>query len=156
MKKLLLIVLSMALFIGSCNFIDNTFNKKKKMRELAEKARLDSIAKAVADSIQMAEELQRQLEQARLDSLQKAEEEALARAKRKYHVIAGSFKIPGNADKYAKAMLCKGYEPEILEGKNGFTYVSIGNFETLASAANLVKQIRDEGEFVVWIHHPAN
>ena len=157
MKKLLLILLSMSLILGSCNFFDNTFNKKKKQRELAELARLDSIAKAKADSIQMVEELQRQKEQARLDSLQKAEEEALARKRRRrYHVIAGSFKIPANANTYSKTMSCKGYDSQVLEGRNGFKYVSVGNFETFASAANLVKQIRDEGEFIVWIHYPAN
>ena len=154
MKKLLLIVLSTSLLLGSCNFIGNTFNKKKKQRELAEKARLDSIAWAKADSIQKAEELQLQLEQARLDSLQKAEEAELAKAKQKYYVIAGSFKIPNNATKYAKTMSCKGYDSEIIEGKNGFKYVSVGSFKTFASAANLVKQIRDNDEFVVWIHYP--
>ena len=156
MKKLLLIVLSFTLLLGSCNFFDNAFNKKKKQRELAEKARLESIARAKADSIQLAEELQMQLEQARLDSLRKAEEAALARANRKYHVIAGSFKVPENADKYAKTMSCKGYDSQILEGKNGFKYVSIGAYNTFASAANMVKQVRDQGEFIVWIHYPSN
>ena len=154
MKKTLLLVTVISLLLGSCNFINRTFNKKKRQREFLEQMRQDSIAKARMDSIQMAEELQRQLEQDRLDSLRLAEEAELAKRINKYHIIAGSFKIKSNANSFAKHMECEGYESRILDGKSGFTYVSIGAFDTFASAANMVKQIRDEGQYIVWIHHP--
>ncbi len=154
MKNILLLAVVTALLLSSCNFLDRTFNKKKRQRELLEQMRLDSIAQARADSIQMAEELQWQLEQARLDSIRLAEEAELAKKLNKYYVIAGSFKVPSNAQSFAKSLSCDGYKPQILEGKSGYSYVSVGSYETLASAGKMVRDIRDGGKYIVWIHRP--
>jgi len=154
MKNILLLTIVTALMLSSCNFLERTFNKKKRQRELLEQMRLDSIAKAKADSIQMAEELQRQLEQARLDSIRLAEEAELAKRLTRYHVIAGSFKVLSNAQSFAKNLSCDGFEPQILEGKSGYTYVSVGAYESFSNAANMVREIRDNGKYIVWIHRP--
>lgn len=155
MKKGIIFITLLALLLGSCNFFDRTFNKKKRQRELLEQQRIqDSIRNAEIDSIKQAEEFQRQLEQARIDSLRMVEEAALAKKSNKYHVIAGSFKVPQNAESFAKQMDCEGYQTAVLDGKAGFSYVSVGAFDSFASAANLVKQIRDEGKYKAWIRKP--
>jgi cell division protein FtsN len=144
MKKVIILITLSVIFIGGCNFIDRTFNKQKRLREAAERARLDSIAKAQTDSIRLAEES----EQARVDSLKAAE----ANKQTKFHIIAGSFKMAENAQKYLKKMECEGYKPQIIQSNNGFNLVSIAAFDNFKGADKQVKKIRDEGKYRVWIY----
>ena len=70
---------------------DDIESRLKNLDELLEQMRLDSIAQAQADSIMMAEELERQLEQARLDSIRLAEEAGdeseVSKLLNKYHQL---------------------------------------------------------------------
>jgi len=43
---------------------------------------------------------------------------------RRYYVIAGSFKVSSNADRYQQKLISQGYTSEIIERKNGFRAVS--------------------------------
>ena len=141
MKKGILFLLVIALILGGCDLL----NKKKKAHELAERLRLDSIAQAQQDSIKLADQLQ----QARLDSLKAAEAK-----NKKFYIIAGSFKVSGNAEKYSKKMECEGYKPEVLDYKNGYKLVSVASFDSFNGAKNQVRKIKDEGKYIVWIYHP--
>jgi len=147
----LLLTLAVLLSLGSCKFIEKKgwFGKKKAAAEQAEQARRDSIR--IADSLRIVEE-KRFAEQARLDSLQRVREyEEEMRARYKYHVVLGSFKVPGNADHYETVVDSEGYEVVRLYSPNDFHLVSALRYDNSRDAWKKVMEFRYEGRDA-WVY----
>ena len=70
----------------------------------------------------------------------------------KYPVIAGCFKIRGNAEKLQKELAEKGYGALITASKNGFFKVSIDSFATRQEAADGLARLKQaEPGLQLWV-----
>ncbi|MBN2480867.1 MAG: SPOR domain-containing protein [Bacteroidales bacterium] len=68
-----------------------------------------------------------------------------------YHIIAGSFKVPANADKYKSQLEKQGFHPVILPGVNTYYMVSLGSYQSLVSAKEAMEQYRSKFGAQLWI-----
>ncbi|MBN2680954.1 MAG: SPOR domain-containing protein [Bacteroidales bacterium] len=70
----------------------------------------------------------------------------------KYHIIAGSLQTQKQAEKFAKTLIDKGFEPVILPIDNkGRIRISIAGFDSQTSAINQLDSIRKNTEIQVWL-----
>ena len=89
-----------------------------------------------------------ELEQARI-----AAENSLENAG-KYHVILGSFKVEGNAEKMYATLEKNGYKPRVIEFNNGFEAVSVAAYDDYREALRAMEDVM-EYQFCpedVWIY----
>ena len=70
---------------------------------------------------------------------------------RRYYIIAGSFKVPGNADNYVIYLRKKGYPAEKVGVFNEFHLVSVNSFVSKREALNELEKIRNEFEEEAWL-----
>lgn len=150
MRKLLVVLTFLALVGSGCKYFRKEIEKK-----------IDPVAiqKAITDSIERAKaliteaKLKQEREQARLDSIRRIEEQ---KAKFRFHVIIGSFKVPSNATSWEQEVHGFGFNnTEILEAPNGFHLVSIGAFDSYGKAFNEIDRINSENidePFELWIY----
>ena len=67
----------------------------------------------------------------------------------KWVLIAGSFKIQSNAERFVKTLQAEGFNCEIIFAKNQLHWVTIASYDTLAEAARQAEQIKSKRE--VWV-----
>jgi nucleoid DNA-binding protein len=70
---------------------------------------------------------------------------------KKYYIIAGCFKVPGNADNYVAELRQKGYQAEKLGVFNGYHVVSFNSFTNRSEAVSQLQEIRNTIEEKAWI-----
>ena len=138
--KIVPILLIASMLLTGCDFFRSIVGKPTS-KEL-EKMRLEEIA--------------RQKKQRQLDSIQKAQallEQEMAQAANsnlldenagRYHLIFGSYKVEGNAEKMKALLEKKGYEPHIFLFNNGFEVVSAKVFDNYQEA---LKELNKALEF---------
>lgn len=131
----------------------------KNKRQEAEKKRIadsiarantvrDSLARRASDSLHAAEEAEQN---------RKREAEVVAqreRAKLKFHVILGSFRVPSNADGFHSRMLQSYPAAKIFNAPNGFKLVSVADFDSMQGAVAFINRARsgqDEPEDM-WVY----
>ncbi len=152
MQKLIIIVLTLMLVIGGCDFV-------KRVNPFAKKVDTMEIYQQRQDSIRRAELLRRQQEearreQARADSLMKVREaeEELMKAAGRYHLIVGAFKTPAYAEDFHKKMLAQGHDSRIIMSANNFHLVTIKSLDNYRTAVREWRDIRGQGEHLVWLY----
>lgn len=70
----------------------------------------------------------------------------------RYHVIAGAFRDPINADKKVKQLISNGFEAQILSvNKWGLTQVSFASFNSKIAARKQLKQIKKSVSSDAWL-----
>lgn len=148
MKRLILMLVALALLAGGCKYFEP--GKKKKVDPVAlQKAREDSIRNA---RMLEAERLRLAREQATQDSLRAVRE---YEAKYRFHVIIGSFKIPSNATSWEQEVHNLGFrKTKITEAPNGFSLVSVGWFDSYSAAFNEIERINSslEEPWELWVY----
>ncbi|MBN1158293.1 MAG: SPOR domain-containing protein, partial [Bacteroidales bacterium] len=68
-----------------------------------------------------------------------------------YHIIAGSFKVSGNAYKYKSQLEKKGFHPVILPEVNTYHMVSVGAYPSLGKARQAMHEFRARLGTQIWI-----
>jgi len=68
-----------------------------------------------------------------------------------YYVVAGSFLIPGNAERQKEQLQKKGYSPLIIQKNNEFFYVTLQSFDTEEKAMNEMKQLTSQLHLPLWV-----
>ena len=153
-KNLFLFIIVIAIAFSGCKWFQKD-EKSQEEIEAARQARIDSIAKAKADSLRKVEQ-ELQKKQAALEKEaaeeQKKQEQARINAQKPYHVIIGSFKNASYADRYAKKMENEGFKTTIIQSDNGFNMVSVGSHQSLNRAARQLTDIREGGNYQVWVY----
>ena len=134
----------------SCDMVKSFFGmptsedvENLKKREAAVEAR----ERYVQDSIARV--------RAEIEAQQAAELAAREEARTtRYHVITGSFKVAGNAEKMVKHLSAEGYRPEILKFDNGFEAVSAFSSESYREACREMDRIKEAAysPYDIWIH----
>ena len=72
--------------------------------------------------------------------------------KKDYHVIAGAFRFPENADRKLKQLLDQGYKARILGvNKWGLTVVSFGSYATKEDARENLSEIKNNVAKDSWL-----
>jgi cell division protein FtsN len=151
MHRLIFIVIAITMLISGCDFV-------KKVNPFARKADTMELYQQRQDSIRRAELLRRQQEEARreqvrADSIRKAREaEAERLSALRYHLIVGAFKTPAYADEFQKKMLAQGHDSRIIMSENNFHLVTIKSLDNYREAVNEWKDIRNQGEHLVWLY----
>ena len=69
----------------------------------------------------------------------------------KYYLVAGSFKRLDNAQKLKMDLLNSGYNPQILQTKNGYYRVTLSSFDNRTIAIRELERIRKVLNHTVWI-----
>ena len=83
-----------------------------------------------------------------------AQENLLDESAGRYHVILGSFKVEGNAEKMYALLEKNGYEPRVIKFNNGFEVVSVAAYDNYRDALRAMNDIM-EYQFCpedVWIY----
>jgi len=156
MKPLMPITIFIAflLLTGSCKFIEEKgwFGKSKADTMAVWLARQDSIR--IADSIRNEEARLRAVEQARLDSIQAAEQAQREWEERfKYHIIVGGFLTPEYAEDYLEYYRSMGYDAKIIQGPDErFRLISAEVHENLNRARQRLYQYQDTVDFEAWLY----
>ncbi|MFO7923578.1 MAG: hypothetical protein R6U58_07785 [Bacteroidales bacterium] len=151
MHRLIFFVITITLLISGCDFV-------KKVNPFAKKVDTMELYQQRQDSIRRAELLRRQQEearreQARADSISKAREAEAERLRAlRYHLIVGAFKTPAYADEFHKKMLAQGHDSRIIMSENNFHLVTIKSLDNYRVAVNEWKDIRNQGEHLVWLY----
>ncbi len=69
-----------------------------------------------------------------------------------YYIIAGSFRITGNAEHYRKQLAAQGYPSIIMEPVNGLHRVTLNSYPTKAEAITALAELRkDPSNKELWI-----
>jgi hypothetical protein len=147
-----ILLVALLLLLPSCKYFRGGIFGKK--------ARTIAILKAHADSVRVADSLQKvsdhlmALEVARIDSVKKADEERLALESRfKYNIIIGSFITPEYAKGYSDEYRKQGYDPKILKPEGSrFQLVSAEGYNSLSKAASRLKQFQDTVQIESWLY----
>lgn len=152
MQKLIIIVLAITLLISGCDFIKkvNPFAKQEDTMEEYQQ-RQDSIRRAELLKKQREEAI---LQQAIADSMRRAQEaeaESMKPANR-YHLIVGAFKTPSYARGFNEKISAQGHDSKIIQSDNNFNLVTIKSFDNYRTAVNEWREIRNEGEHLVWLY----
>ncbi|HIZ87136.1 MAG TPA: SPOR domain-containing protein [Candidatus Coprenecus pullistercoris] len=78
----------------------------------------------------------------------------LDESKGRYHVILGSFKVEGNAEKMISLLRKNGYTPEKIQFNNGFEVVSVAAYDNYRDAVRAMEDVM-EYQFCpedVWVY----
>ena len=131
MKKIhltaVIVVSLLCISLSGCDFIRKVAGKPTS-EDLAELLAIrEAKARAEADSIAAAKAAAE--EAARIE-----QEKAAGTLKFRYYVVAGGFKVPGNADKLKKKLEENGFEALLVKFKNGYETVLTGGAETSQQA----------------------
>jgi nucleoid DNA-binding protein len=68
-----------------------------------------------------------------------------------YHIIAGAFLIPNNAERQKKHLESKGYSPALLPKRGNYFMVSIGSYDTNEQAVAAMRQMRGNLKQELWV-----
>ncbi|HDZ41199.1 MAG TPA: hypothetical protein ENH59_05930 [Bacteroidetes bacterium] len=153
-KTSISIFLAFLMLTSSCKFIKEKgwFGKSKADTMAVWLARQDSIR--IADSVKSEEEKMKAIRQARLDSIQTAQQAQREWEERfKYHIIVGSFLTPESAGDYLDYYRSMGYNAQIIAGpENRFNLVSAEVHDNLNRALKRLYQYQDTVDFESWLY----
>ena len=146
--KLIMTLAAAAMLLTGCDFFRSLVGKptSKDLERMRQEALEQERLQREQDSLNRVRALE--LEQARI-----AAENSLENAG-KYHVILGSFKVEGNAEKMYAMLEKNGYKPRVIEFNNGFEAVSVAAYNDYREALRAMEDIM-EYQFCpedVWIY----
>ncbi len=70
---------------------------------------------------------------------------------KKYHIIAGAFLVPNNAERQKKEMEKKGLQAEILPKRGDYFMVSLGSYDTQQEATKAMNELSKTLDNPLWI-----
>ncbi|HIR34421.1 MAG TPA: SPOR domain-containing protein [Candidatus Coprenecus merdigallinarum] len=139
------------MLVTGCDFFRSIMGKptSKDLERMRQEALEQERRQRIQDSVDRA----RQLE---LEKAMKEEQQAdlLDESAGRYHVILGSFKVEGNAEKMFALLGKNGYTPHRIRFNNGFDVVSVAVYDDYRDALRAMNDIM-EYEFCpedVWIY----
>ncbi|MDP3451896.1 MAG: SPOR domain-containing protein [Bacteroidales bacterium] len=158
--KFLLIMMAAIMIVTSCDWVRSQLGmatsdqiaelKREQQRVEAERRTADSIERVkqdslsaiVADSVAAAKQIAD-------GSLSRS-----ANLSNRYHVVVGSFKDYSNSERMVINLKKRGYEPSVIDFKNGFKVVSVSSYSNMSAAFNVMYKLLDEnfGADDIWVY----
>jgi len=77
--------------------------------------------------------------------------ETLSGVRGPYHIISGSFTLPGNAEKQQLQLRKKGLTPEMLPKRGKYIMVSLGSYTSRKEAIAVMEQLRESLNQDLWV-----
>lgn len=143
------LLLSLMLFTG-CDFFRSLVGKptSKELEKMKIEAEAQARKARQEDSLRRVQEELLKMEAEKSVSVSDLEKTG------RYHVIMGSFKVEGNAEKMAARLEKDGYSPIVFMFENGFESVSVAGFDTLREAleASVNMYEKDYTPDDVWVY----
>lgn len=68
-----------------------------------------------------------------------------------YHIIAGAYVVPDNAEKQKQLLENRGFKSIILPPQGSYFMVSLGSYRTLEQVTEVMNSLRDELEIPLWV-----
>jgi hypothetical protein len=68
-----------------------------------------------------------------------------------YHIVAGSFLMPGNADRQKIQLEKKGYNPQIIRKNDEFFYVTLQAYDSRDMAIAEMRKLKRELDLPLWV-----
>jgi len=68
-----------------------------------------------------------------------------------YHIIAGAYMVPDNAEKQKQILENRGFKSIILPPQGSYYMVSLGSYRTLEQVTDVTNSLRDELEIPLWV-----
>jgi cell division protein FtsN len=68
-----------------------------------------------------------------------------------YHIIAGAYMVPDNAEKQKQILENRGFKSIILPPQGSYYMVSLGSYRTLEQVTDVMNSPRDELEIPLWV-----
>ncbi len=148
--KLIITLAAAMMLLTGCDFFRSIMGKptskdiERMRQEAVEQARRQRIKDSLAAiELSKAQEQQKQ-----------SQENLLDESAGRYHVILGSFKVDGNAEKMYALLEKNGYSPRVIRFNNGFEAVSVAAYDNYREALKAMYDVM-EFEFCpedVWIY----
>lgn len=76
---------------------------------------------------------------------------SLNTAVRGYHIIAGSYVVPDNAEKQKYLLEARGFKTIILPPQGNYYMVSLGSYTTLEQVTEVMNSLRNELDIPLWV-----
>ncbi len=146
MKRLIIALLAVLLFMPSCKFIKSKIFPKK----------VDTLT-AYVDTTSEAERVdsalyQDMLKQAQQETQEMAQKEDDAVQYGQYYMIVGCFMVNENAQKYAEKIRGMGYNASIITGPAGFQMVTVKSYNDFRASIEEINQFRTEITPNAWVY----
>jgi cell division protein FtsN len=71
--------------------------------------------------------------------------------RKKYHIIAGAFLVPNNAERQKKEMEKRGLQAEVLPKRGDYFMVSLGSYDTQQEATKAMNELSKSLDKQLWI-----
>lgn len=68
-----------------------------------------------------------------------------------YHIIAGAFLVPNNAERHIKRLEQKGFSPGMLPKQGDYYMVCLGSFDSRRQAETAMRQMHERAGLELWI-----
>ena len=75
----------------------------------------------------------------------------LTASEKPYHIIAGAFLVPNNAERQKSQLEKKGFSPILLPRQGDYYMVSLGSYDSREQAVAAMRQLRKELEKELWV-----
>ena len=129
-----------AMLLTGCDFFRSLVGKptSKELEKIKQEAVEQARKQRALDSINEAKALQLEQEKAAAEKAGMLDESA-----GRYHVILGSFKVDGNAEKMYALLEKNGYTPKVIKFNNGFDVVSVAAYNNYRDALKAMEDIME-------------
>ncbi len=139
------------MLVTGCDFFRSLVGKptSKDLERMKQEAVEQARKQRELDSVNRVKALELEKAKAAAEQESKLDESA-----GRYHVILGSFKVEGNADKMYALLEKNGYTPRVIKFNNGFEVVSVAAYNNYHDALKAMNDVM-EYEFCpedVWIY----
>jgi len=134
-----MLILAVSFTMSGCDFFRSMVGRPTSAE--LDAIRLEAAAKAerqrqVEDSLKAVAVAAGQTEKpASVEAL-----EPVTDSDRRYHVVLGSFKMPGNAEKFIEFLKEKGYTPKRIRFRNGYDVISAYGDDDFYRAVKVMKE----------------
>lgn len=137
--KLIVTLMAAVMLFTGCDFFRSIVGKptSKDIERMKQETLEQARRQREQDSIEKVKALE--LEQAKAEAAKDILDESAGR----YHVILGSFKVDGNAEKMYALLEKNGYTPKVIRFNNGFEVVSVAAYDNYREALKAMYDIME-------------
>jgi nucleoid DNA-binding protein len=151
----ILIIVGIVVVLGviggliSLNY-DEWVGKAERERLAEEAHQTELVMKAQQDSIREVERVQDSIRIATAEAEELARQKEIEKNQKKYYLVAGSFKVQKNAQRFSEQLNSQGYKSEVFMESRGFWRVSYNSFIDRREAFNEYQKLK-QNEIQVWV-----
>jgi nucleoid DNA-binding protein len=137
------------LVFGKPNEPDSSQVKKDSLRDQISRELDEKISREKA--LAFKEETKKPEPEPKAEEIRKSVKPAPVMDQKAYHIIAGAFLVPNNAERQAELLNKKGYTATVLPKRGDYFMVSLGSYDNSDEATTAMRQIKGKIENQLWV-----